>query len=41
MDRRDVSVTTDIQVKQVKNPSWINTGKLRATVLLEERFDLG
>ena len=31
MDRHDVSVTTDLQVKPVKNPSWINTGKLRAT----------
>ena len=28
----DVSVVTDVQVKVSKNPSWINAGKLKATV---------
>ena len=31
-DNRDVSVVTDNQAKIAKNPSWIKTGKLKATV---------
>ena len=31
-DNHDVSVVTDNQTKIAKNPSWIKTGKLKATV---------
>lgn len=31
-DNHDVSVLTDNQTKIAKNPSWIKTGKLKATV---------
>lgn len=31
-DNHDVSVVTDNQTKITKNPSWIKTGKLKATV---------
>ena len=31
-DNHDVSVVTDNQTKIEKNPSWIKTGKLKATV---------
>ena len=35
LDNRDVSVKADSAVKQSKNPGWINTGKLIATVSID------